>query len=138
MSRRKPSGWHYAGVAQGRRTARPEGQRLRKVWRWLLGAFGVERPKGRRKSTSLLPRSKSQGSVARAGKPVSERTVNWVVDKVRNKRWRPISFSEGLIWLAVGAVSLAFLVLMAKGTLLLAVAIFLLLAAFAWRELGER
>ena len=146
MVRRKSPDWRYSGTIQKRKRGAKFGSRSSgKGWWGFLSVFGVEPAKRQRQSPTLLPKSgasrttlKRRRSIIDIGGAYSLQLANHVADRVANKKWRPLSLSEGLIWIAVGAVSIAFLVLMAKGALLLAAGIFVLMLAFAWRELGER
>ncbi|MBI2865702.1 MAG: hypothetical protein HYX94_14230 [Chloroflexi bacterium] len=121
MARRKPSSWQNTGVGQGRKAGARRGQP-----RVLL-------PKGRG-GKSYQRRRSSVGF--RSG--WLARLASWAIHKLATKRWRPLTFSEALIWLGAGAVCIAFLILMAKSSFLLAAGVFVFLAAFAWRELGEK
>ncbi|MDO8672101.1 MAG: hypothetical protein Q7O66_11830 [Dehalococcoidia bacterium] len=140
MARRKPAGWQYSGVVQGKKA----GRREKKGW------FGRSKPSRetvgemRMLAVTKLPRGRAEESARRRGGIVHLAlafcafVIKWAFSVVANKRWRPLAFSEALIWFAVAAVCIAFLLLMAKFSLLLAVGIFILMIAYAWRELGEK
>jgi hypothetical protein len=78
-----------------------------------------------------------RGAVPLRGASVRARLREWLADRTVRRRWRRLSVSEWLVVVGAVVVAGAFLLLLGRQALWLAVLIGLALALYLYRELGD-